>query len=150
MCEIEIDPDTGAAKLTRYAAIDDVSRCINPLTVDGQTHGCIAHGAGQALSEQICIDRVSGQTLTGSFLDYAMPLADMLPAFDTKIVEIPSPTNPLGIKSASEGATTAAPAAIINAIIDALAPYGIRDINMPATSFALWRALQTAKTGRGS
>lgn len=149
LCEVEIDPDTGTVKLARYAAVDDVGRCINPLTVDGQTHGCIAHGAGQALSEQICIDRVSGQTLTGSFLDYGMPLADMLPSFDTKIVEILSPTNPLGIKSASEGATTGAPAAIINAIVDALAPYSVRDIEMPATSFTIWRALQAAKAERG-
>jgi aerobic carbon-monoxide dehydrogenase large subunit len=145
VCEVEVDPETGAAHLTRYAAIDDVGRCINPMTVHGQTHGCIAHGVGEALSEQIFIDRASGQNLTGSFMDYGMPLADMLPSFETEIVENLSPTNLLGIKSASEGATTAAPAAVINAIIDALRPFGVRDIKMPATPFAVWSAIQRAK-----
>jgi carbon-monoxide dehydrogenase large subunit len=147
ICEIEIDAETGATRITRYAAIDDVGRCINPMLVDGQTHGCIAHGVGEALSEQIHIDRRSGENLTGSFLDYAMPLADTLPAFDTKIVENLSPTNPLGIKSGSEGATTAAPAAVINAIIDALAAIGVRDIKMPATSLAVWQAIAAARRG---
>jgi carbon-monoxide dehydrogenase large subunit len=147
ICEIEIDAETGATRITRYAAIDDVGRCINPMIVDGQTHGCIAHGVGEALSEQIYIDRGSGQNLTGSFLDYAMPLADTLPSFDTKIVENLSPTNPLGIKSGSEGATTAAPAAVINAIIDALAASGVRDIKMPATPLAVWRAIRDARQG---
>jgi carbon-monoxide dehydrogenase large subunit len=145
VCEVEIDPETGATRVTRYTAVDDVGRCINPMTVDGQTHGCIAHGVGEALSEQIHIDRASGQNLTGSFLDYGMPLADTLPSFKTEIVEILSPTNPLGIKSGSEGATTAAPAAVINAVIDALAAIGVRDIKMPATPFAVWRAIQDAK-----
>jgi carbon-monoxide dehydrogenase large subunit len=145
VCELEIDLETGATHVTRYTAVDDVGRCINPMTVDGQTHGCIAHGVGEALSEQIYIDRVSGQNLTGSFLDYGIPLADMLPSFNTAIVEILSPTNPLGIKSGSEGATTAAPAAVINAVIDALAAIGVRDIKMPATSFAIWRAIEEAK-----
>jgi aerobic carbon-monoxide dehydrogenase large subunit len=146
ICEIEVDPETGATRITRYAAVDDVGRCINPMLVDGQTHGCIAHGVGEALSEQIHIDPRSGQNLTGSFLDYAMPLADTLPSFDTKIVENLSPTNPLGIKSGSEGATTAAPAAVINAIIDALATIGVRDIKMPATPLAVWQAIQDART----
>jgi carbon-monoxide dehydrogenase large subunit len=145
VCEVEIDPETGATRVTRYAAVDDVGRCINPMTVDGQTHGCIAHGVGQALSEQIYIDCTSGQNLTGSFLDYGMPLADTLPSFRTEIVENLSPTNPLGIKSGSEGATTAAPAAVINAVIDALAAIGVRDIKMPATPFAVWRAIQDAR-----
>lgn len=145
VCEVEIDPETGATRVTRYTAVDDVGRCINPMTVDGQTHGCIAHGVGEALSEQIHIDRASGQNLTGSFLDYGMPLADMLPSFKTAIVEILSPTNPLGIKSGSEGATTAAPAAVINAVIDALDAIGVRDIKMPATAFAVWQAIEDAK-----
>ena len=147
ICEMELDPETGATRITRYAAIDDVGRCINPMIVDGQTHGCIAHGVGEALSEQICIDRRSGENLTGSFLDYAMPRAAMLPSFDTAIVENLSPTNPLGIKSGSEGATTAAPAAVINAVIDALAPLGVRDIKMPATPLAVWQAIGAARQG---
>jgi carbon-monoxide dehydrogenase large subunit len=145
VCEVEIDPETGAVRVTRYTAVDDVGRCINPMTVDGQTHGCIAHGVGEALSEQIYIDQASGQNLTGSFLDYGMPLADTLPSFTTAIVEILSPTNPLGIKSGSEGATTAAPAAVINAVIDALAAIGVRDIKIPATPFTVWRAIQGAR-----
>ena len=145
VCEVELDPETGVTKITRYASVDDVGRCINPMTVDGQTHGCIAHGVGEAMSEQIFIDPASGQPLTGSFMDYGMPLADTLPSFKTAIVEILSPTNPLGVKSASEGATTAAPAAVINAIVNALAPLGVRDIKMPATPLAVWRAIEDAK-----
>jgi carbon-monoxide dehydrogenase large subunit len=148
VCEVEIDPEAGAVRITRYTAIDDVGRCINPMTVDGQTHGSIAHGVGEALAEQIFVDETSGQLLTGSFMDYAMPRADMLPSFSTAIVENLSPTNPLGLKSASEGATTAAPAAVINAIIDALSPFGVRDIKMPATPFAIWQAIATAKAKR--
>lgn len=144
ICEVEIDPETGVVRITRYSAVDDVGRCINPMIVDGQTHGCIAHGIGEAMSEQIYIDPSSGQNLTGSFMDYGMPLADMLPSFDTEIVEVLSPTNPLGVKSGSEGATTAAPAAVINAIIHALAPFGVRDIKMPATPFAVWQAIRNA------
>ena len=147
-CEVEIDPETGAARITRYTAIDDVGRCINPMTVDGQTHGSIAHGVGEALSEQMFVDPRSGQLLTGSFMDYALPVASALPSFTTAIVEHLSPTNPLGLKSASEGATTAAPAAVINAIVDALAPLGVRDINMPATSFAIWKAIKKARAGQ--
>jgi aerobic carbon-monoxide dehydrogenase large subunit len=145
VCEVEVDPETGVAQITRYASVDDVGRCINPMTVDGQTHGCIAHGVGEAMSERIFIDPASGQNLTGSFMDYGMPRADSLPSFATAIVEVLSPTNPLGVKSASEGATTAAPAAVINAIVDALAPLGVRDIKMPATPFAVWRAIEDAK-----
>jgi aerobic carbon-monoxide dehydrogenase large subunit len=144
VCEVEVDPETGVARIMRYASVDDVGRCINPMLVDGQTHGCIAHGVGEALSERIVIDPRSGQSLTGSFMDYAMPLADTLPSFKTAIVEVLSPTNPLGLKSASEGATTAAPAAVINAIVDALAPLGVRNVTMPATPFTLWRAIKDA------
>jgi aerobic carbon-monoxide dehydrogenase large subunit len=148
VCEAEVDPETGAVRITRYSAVDDVGRCINPMTVDGQTHGCIAHGVGEALTEQIYIDRSAGQNLTGSFMDYGMPRADTLPSFDTAIVEVLSPTNPLGVKSGSEGATTAAPAAVINAIVNALAPLGVRDIKMPATPWAVWKAIRDARTKR--
>jgi carbon-monoxide dehydrogenase large subunit len=148
VCEVEVDLDTGTVSVTRYTAIDDVGRCINPMTVDGQTHGCIAHGVGEALSEQIFNDRASGQNLTGSFMDYGMPRADTLPSFQTGILEILSPTNPLGVKSGSEGATTAAPAAVINAIVHALAPLGIRDIKMPATPLTVWQAIKAARAKR--
>ncbi|MBI3513035.1 MAG: xanthine dehydrogenase family protein molybdopterin-binding subunit [Proteobacteria bacterium] len=143
--EVEVDPETGAVALTRYAAVDDVGRCINPLIVHGQTHGAIAQGVGQALSELCALDRGSGQPLAGSLLDYALPRADTLPALDTEIVEVLSPTNPLGIKAGGEGGTTPALAAVIGAIVDALADLGVRDLAMPATPLAVWQAIQAAR-----
>jgi aerobic carbon-monoxide dehydrogenase large subunit len=145
VCEVEIDPDTGAMTITRYASIDDVGRCINPLIVHGQTHGAIAQGVGQAICEQVYLDPDSGQLLTGSLMDYGMPHADMLPSFDTGIAEVLSPTNPLGIKAGGEGGTTAAPAAVVSAILDALRDTGVRDMPMPATPYAIWSAIQDAK-----
>jgi carbon-monoxide dehydrogenase large subunit len=146
VCEVEVDPDTGAVEITRYTSVDDVGRCINPLIVDGQSHGSIAHGVGEAISEQFYTDPDSGQPLVGSFMDYGMPRADNLPALRTEIMEILSPTNPLGIKSAGEGPTTSAPAAVVNAIVDALAEFGVRDIPLPATPLAVWQAIEDAKT----
>jgi aerobic carbon-monoxide dehydrogenase large subunit len=145
ICEIEIDPDTGEVQITRYASVDDVGRCINPLIVHGQTHGAIAQGVGQAMSEQIYLDPDSGQPLTGSLMDYAMPRADTLPAFAVEIAEVLSPTNPLGIKAGGEGGTTAAPAAVVSGILDALRPLGVREIAMPATPYAIWSAIENAK-----
>ncbi len=147
VCEVEIDPQTGDVEITRYACVDDVGRCINPLIVHGQTHGGIAQGVGQAMWERCHLDPGSGQPLAGSFMDYGMPRADLLPSFATEIVEVLSPTNPLGIKAGGEGGTTPAPAVVINAIVDALRPFGIRDISMPATPFAIWSALEAAKPG---
>ena len=144
ICEIEIDPESCDARLTRYTSVDDVGRCINPLIVDGQTHGAIVQGVGQALWEQCAID-ASGQPLCGSFMDYGMPRSDRLPSFVTKIVEVLSPTNPLGIKAGGEGGTTAAPAVIVSAIVDALAPYGIDDIKMPVTPYRIWQAIHDRK-----
>src|ERR1700691_181879 len=148
ICEVEIDPDTGAIEITRYACIDDVGRCINPLIVDGQTHGAIAQGVGQAMWEQVYLDPDSGQPLTGSFMDYGIPRADYLPSFRTEIAEVLSPTNPLGIKAGGEGGTTAAPAVMVSAILDALSELGVRDLSMPATPHVVWRAIQQAKTQR--
>jgi carbon-monoxide dehydrogenase large subunit len=148
ICEVEIDPDTGAMAITRYASVDDVGRCINPLIVHGQTHGAIAQGVGQAMSEQIYLEPDSGQPLTGSLMDYAMPRADTLPSFTTEIAEVLSPTNPLGIKAGGEGGTTAAPAVVVSAILDALGELGVRVLAMPATPYAIWAAIQEAK-GRG-
>ncbi|HXZ22056.1 MAG TPA: xanthine dehydrogenase family protein molybdopterin-binding subunit [Pseudolabrys sp.] len=145
ICEMEIDPESGGLRLTRYTSVDDVGRCINPLIVDGQTHGAIVQGIGQALWEQCVVDG-SGQPLCGSFMDYGMPRSDQLPSFTTKIVEVLSPTNPLGIKAGGEGGTTAAPAVIVSAIVDALAPYGIDDLKMPVTPFRIWQAIQDRKT----
>jgi carbon-monoxide dehydrogenase large subunit len=147
ICEVEIDPATGAVAIVRYASIDDVGRCINPLIVHGQTHGAIAQGVGQAMWEQVYLEPDSGQPLTGSFMDYGMPRADTLPSFRTEIAEVLSPTNPLGIKAGGEGGTTGAPAVMISAILDALRDQGVRDLAMPATPFAIWQAIQTAKAG---
>jgi aerobic carbon-monoxide dehydrogenase large subunit len=145
ICEVEIDADTGEMAITRYASIDDVGRCINPLIVHGQTHGAIAQGVGQAMSEQIYLEPGSGQPLTGSLMDYAMPRADTLPPFRTEIAEVLSPTNPLGIKAGGEGGTTAAPAVVVSAILDALRDLGVRDVPMPATPYAIWTAIRQAR-----
>ena len=144
ICEVEIDPDTGSLELTRYTAVDDVGRCINPLIVHGQTHGGLAQGVGQAISEHCTIDSGTGQPLAGSFMDYCIARADTLPNLSTEIVEVLSPTNPLGIKAGGEGGTTPAPAVVINAIMDALRPIGVRDITMPATPQNIWRAIKEA------
>ena len=125
ICEVEVDPDTGAVTITRYASVDDVGRCINPLIVHGQTHGAIVQGIGQAMWEQCYIEPDSGQPLIGSLMDYGLPRADALPSFRTEIAEVLSPTNPLGIKAGGEGGTTAAPATIISAIVDALRDCGV-------------------------
>ena len=142
ICECEVDSETGAVDITRFTAVDDVGRCINPLIVHGQTHGGAAQGIGQALSEIYHVDPETGQPHTGSLMDYAIPRSDTLPSFSAEIVEVLSPTNPLGIKAAGEGATTPAPAAVVNAIVDALRDYGIRDLTMPATPQNVWRAIQ--------
>jgi carbon-monoxide dehydrogenase large subunit len=150
ICEVEIDPETGAVDITRYASVDDVGRCINPLIVHGQTHGAIAQGIGQAMWEQLHIDPSSGQPMIGSLMDYGLPRADVLPSFATEIAEVLSPTNPLGIKAGGEGGTTAAPAVIVSAIVDALREYGVRHIEMPATPYTIWQTIQeAAATSRG-
>jgi aerobic carbon-monoxide dehydrogenase large subunit len=140
ICECEVDPDTGAVAITRYAAVDDVGRCVNPLIVHGQTHGGIAQGVGQAMSE-LCTFDGDGQPLAGSLMDYGLPRSADLPAFRTEIVEVLSPTNAFGIKAGGEGGTTPAPAAVINAIADALAKSGVRDIGMPASPCNVWRIM---------
>jgi carbon-monoxide dehydrogenase large subunit len=145
VCEVEVDPDTGAVALVRYAAVDDVGRAVNPLILHGQAHGGIVQGVGQALGEECCYDPQSGQLLSGSFMDYTMPRADTLPSFLTEIGETPSPLNPLGIRSGGEGGTTPALAVVINAIVDALSEYGVTHIEMPATPERVWRAIQQAR-----
>src|SRR6266852_6506270 len=148
VCEVEVDPETGAVRITRYASVDDVGRCINPLIVHGQTHGAIAQGIGQAMWEQCYVEPTSGQPLIGSLMDYGLPRADTVPPFRIEIAEVLSPTNPLGIKAGGEGGTTAAPAVLISAIVDALREYGVRNITMPATPFKVWQAIQAAKAAR--
>ncbi len=146
VCEVEIDPDTGIATITRYAVVDDVGRVVNPLLLKGQIHGGIAQGAGQALLESVVYDPGSGQLLTGSFMDYGLPRADDLPFFAVASNEVPAETNPLGIKGAGEAGTVGALPAVMSAVNDALAPLGIRHFDMPATPERLWRAIREAKT----
>jgi carbon-monoxide dehydrogenase large subunit len=145
VCEVEIDPDTGTTEIMRYCAVDDVGRAINPMILHGQTHGAIAQGVGQALWEQCVVDPDSGQVMTGSFMDYAMPRADILPSFTTELMEVPSPTNPLGVRAGGEGGTTPALAAVINAVVDALREFGVTHMEMPATSERVWRAIQDGR-----
>jgi aerobic carbon-monoxide dehydrogenase large subunit len=140
-CEVEIDPETGAVELVRHCAVDDVGRAVNPMIIHGQTHGGIAQGFGQALIEHCFYEAGTGQQLAGSFMDYAMPRADMLPFFNSEISEVPSTTHPLGIRPAGEGGTTPALAVIINAIVDALAEFGVTHMEMPATPERIWRAI---------
>jgi carbon-monoxide dehydrogenase large subunit len=145
LCEIEIDPETGSIDIKRYATVDDVGRCINPLIVHGQTHGGIAQGVGQALWEHCTIDPSSGQPLAGSFMDYGMPRFDNMPSFKTEIAEVLSPTNPFGVKAGGEGGTTPALAVIMSAIDDALSEFGPPDIDMPATPAKIWNAIHQGR-----
>jgi carbon-monoxide dehydrogenase large subunit len=146
VCEVEIDPATGTTEIVRYAAVDDVGRAINPMILHGQTHGAIAQGVGQALWEQCVVDADSGQVMTGSFMDYAMPRSDILPSFKTALMEVPSPSNPLGVRAGGEGGTTPALGAVINAIVDALKDFGVTHMDMPATSEKVWRAIHQRKS----
>ena len=145
VCEVEIDPQTGALELVRYTAVDDVGRAINPLIVHGQTHGGAAQGIGQALWE-LCAYDAQGQLLSASFMDYAMPRADVLPPFTTDISEVHTPTNRLGVRGAGEGGTTGALGAVVNAVVDALAEFGVTHIEMPVTSEKIWRAIHPSKS----
>lgn len=143
LCEVEIDPDTGSVQIANYVAVDDVGRAVNPLILHGQAHGSIAQGVGQALFENCIYDDQSGQLLSGSFMDYCMPRAGALPSYDTVISEIPATTNPLGIRSGGEGATTPALAVVVNAIVDALRDYGIAHLEMPVTPAKIWQAIHS-------
>src|SRR5262249_40506958 len=149
VCEVEVDPETGAVEIVGYAAVDEFGRAINPLILHGQTHGGIAQGVGQALLEQCNYDVESGQLLTASFMDYAMPRADMFPHLMTALSEVPSPSNRLGVRSGGEGGTTPALAAVVNAIVDALSALGGRDLEIPATSAPVGRAGGEARTRPG-
>ncbi|HXP30461.1 MAG TPA: xanthine dehydrogenase family protein molybdopterin-binding subunit [Stellaceae bacterium] len=141
-CEVEIDPDTGAVQIVKFTAADDFGRIVNPLIVDGQVHGGLAQGIGQALLEDCRYDRDSGQLLTGSYMDYCMPRADNLPSFTVSTHGTLCTHNPLGAKGCGEAGAIGAPGAVMNAVVDALAPLGIADLSMPATPEKIWRAIQ--------
>jgi carbon-monoxide dehydrogenase large subunit len=145
VCEVEVDRETGHVQIVRYSTIDDVGRCINPLIVHGQTHGGIAQGVGQAMWELCAIDQTSGQPLAGSLMDYGMPRSDNMPSFKCEIAEVISPTNPLGIKAGGEGGTTPALATVVNAVVDALQEFGVKDIQMPVTPANVWRAMNSGR-----
>jgi carbon-monoxide dehydrogenase large subunit len=141
ICELEIDPETGAAELDRYTVVDDCGTVINPLLAKGQIMGGIAQGAGQALYEDVVYDRDSGQLLTGSLMDYGIPRADTMPPIKVDFSPVPSTTNPLGAKGVGEGGTVASTPTVMNAILDALAPLAVTDVPMPATPERVWRAI---------
>jgi aerobic carbon-monoxide dehydrogenase large subunit len=148
VCEVEIDAETGLVTLARYAAVDDVGKVMNRLLCEGQIHGGVAQGVGQALMERIVFDE-SGQLVTGSFQDYAMPRADDFPDFSSELTEVPATTNPLGVKGAGEAGATGAPPAVIGAVLDALKPLGIEHLDMPATPDRVWAAIK-AHEGRAA
>ncbi|MCP5081888.1 MAG: xanthine dehydrogenase family protein molybdopterin-binding subunit [Alphaproteobacteria bacterium] len=146
ICEVEVDPDTGHVEVVRYTTVTDVGNVINPMIVKGQVHGGTAQGIGQALLED-CVYDSQGQLLSGSLMDYALPRADDLPDFSCLFNNVPCLTNPLGAKGCGEAGAVPAPAAVINAIVDALAEDGVRHVAMPATPMRVWQALEDAKGG---
>jgi carbon-monoxide dehydrogenase large subunit len=131
--------------IDRFVAIDDIGMVINPMICEGQIHGGIAQGVGQALIENVVYDQTSGQLVTGSFLDYGMPRADDLPSFVSELVAIPAKTNPLGIKGIGEAGTIAAPPTVVNAVLDALHDLGVEHLDMPLTPARIWQAVNSAK-----
>jgi carbon-monoxide dehydrogenase large subunit len=146
IAEVEVDPQTGVVRVDRYHAVDDVGRALNPMICEGQIHGGVAQGIGQALLEHLVYDRESGQLVSGSFMDYGMPRADDMPSFHLQMAEIPCKTNPIGVKAVGEAGTIGAPAAVMNAVMDALRPLGVAHLDMPATPLRVWQALEAART----
>ena len=144
ICVVEVDKDTGEVKILRYLAVDDVGKRINPLIVDGQIHGGVAQGVAQALWEGAVYDE-SGQLTSGSMMDYAVPKASFFPSFELGSTETLSPTNPLGVKGVGETGTIASTPAVVNAVMDALSPFGIKHLDMPLTPEKVWRAMQASK-----
>jgi len=145
VCEVEIDPDTGALDIVNYVVVDDVGTVVNPIGLKGQIHGGIAQGLGQAVMEQVVYDRESGQMLSGSFMDYAMPRAEDFPYLTIESNPCPTKLNPLGAKGAGEAGTVGALPVIVNAVLDALAPLRVKQLEMPATSQRIWQAIQAAR-----
>jgi carbon-monoxide dehydrogenase large subunit len=145
ICEVEIDPDTGVVRVVQFAACDDFGNIINPMIVEGQVHGGVAQGIGQALLEGCVYDPKSGQLLTGSLMDYALPRADDLPDFKVGTKVTPCTHNPLGAKGCGEAGAIGAPAALMNAVMDALSSTGVKHFDMPASPHRVWSAIQAAK-----
>jgi carbon-monoxide dehydrogenase large subunit len=148
ICEVEIDEETGAVRIERYTVVDDVGHMINPLLVKGQIHGGIVQGLGQGLFESLVHEPQTGQLLTGSFMDYPLPRADDVPGFDVDSYAVPTRINPLGAKGVGEAGTVGALPALLNAVNDALAPLGVRHLDMPLTAERVWQAMRDARAGR--
>ncbi len=146
VCEVEVDPETGAVEISRYTSVDDVGQPINPLIVEGQVHGGIVQGLGQALCEGVVYDPGNAQVLSASFLDYALLRARILPGFGMELVEDPTEGNPLRIKGAGESGITPALAVLVNAVVDALRPLGIKDLEMPLTAPRVRTAIANARS----
>ena len=140
----EVDRDTGDVRILRYIAVDDCGNMINPLLVDGQVHGGIAQGLGQALYEQAVYDE-NGQLITGELTDYAIPKCAMMPHIESEHTVTPSPVNPLGVKGVGEAGTIASSPAVVNSVVDALSPLGVRHIDMPLTPEKIWRIIDSAE-----
>ena len=145
VCEVEVDPETGEVTIDRYHVVDDLGRIINPMIVRGQIQGGVIQGVGQALMEHHVYDRDNGQLITGTFMDYAMPRAVDLPSIDANMEEVACKTNPLGVKGIGESGTIGAPPTVINAVIDALRPLGVEQIDMPATPLRVWQTIRQAQ-----
>jgi aerobic carbon-monoxide dehydrogenase large subunit len=146
VAEVEIDPDTGTTEIVRYCMVDDVGTVINPLLLAGQVHGGAVQGIGQIMCENMVWDDESGQMVSGSFMDYTMPRADDCPSFEMAENEVPSPTNPMGIKGAGEAGCVGAMPAVMNAVCDALATRGVPTFDMPASPNRIWHALQATRS----
>ena len=138
VCEVEIDPETGEVEIVSYVVVDDVGTVVNPIGLKGQIHGGVAQGLGQAVMERVVYDRESGQMLSGSFMDYAMPRAADMPFMKVESNPCPTALNPLGAKGAGEAGTVGALPAVVNAVLDALAPLGVTRIDMPTTPDRVW------------
>ena len=150
VAEVEVDPETGLVRVLRYVGVDDFGVALHPVIVEGQMHGGLAQGIGQALLEHCVYEAGSGQLLSGSFMDYAMPRADDLPRFELERFETPATSNPMGIKGCGEGGCIAAPTAVVHAVLDALRPAGVRHLDMPLTPLRVWQALQQAGSSASS
>jgi carbon-monoxide dehydrogenase large subunit len=145
VAEVEIEPETGLITVPRYIVVDDVGHAVNPMIVRGQVHGGVAQGIGQAVHERTAYDPESGQLLSASFMDYALPRAEDLPDIEVDLIEVPCETNPLGVKGAGEAGAVGSPPAMMNALVDALSTAGVTHIDMPATPETVWKAIATAR-----
>jgi carbon-monoxide dehydrogenase large subunit len=150
ICEVEIDPDTGVVRIENYTGVDDIGTVINPMIVEGQLHGGIVQGVGQALCEAAVYDEQSGQLLSGSFMDYCMPRADTSPKMNVSTHSTPCAHTPMGVKGCGEVGTIGSPAAVMNAVVDALSHLGVMHVDMPATPNRVWRVIQNATLPRAA